>query len=373
MSAAIASTVSPPVRPRPASVASSRAAHAAPAHPSRARRVHRARRAAARDLGARRGARSAVAPPPTSESRCGRRAFEYVTVGAGRLALGHRRVDRARRRPARVRHRRDHPAQRPRRRGRRARAAPRASGRSVTSARTESRAPRARRLAWTVTSLDDLPIRDDLRGQHARTAPRRRPCRSRSTSTRTRIPFPKTSRTTSSPASPRRSSTLNRYPDREFTAAARAPRRLPRARARPATSIWAANGSNEVLQHILQAFGGPGRIGARLRADVLDVRAARRRAPAPSGSPPAATHDFELSPETAVAAVREHDPDIVLLCAPNNPTGTPLSLETIEAVADAAARHRRRRRGVLRVRRPGHAERAHPARGRGRACSSRAR
>jgi len=34
--------------------------------------------------------------------------------------------------------------------------------------------------------------------------------------------------------------------------------------------------------------------------------------------------------------VREHDPDLVLLCAPNNPTGTPLSLETIAAVADAA-------------------------------------
>ena len=34
--------------------------------------------------------------------------------------------------------------------------------------------------------------------------------------------------------------------------------------------------------------------------------------------------------------MREHDPDIVLLCAPNNPTGTPLSLETITAVADAA-------------------------------------
>ena len=34
--------------------------------------------------------------------------------------------------------------------------------------------------------------------------------------------------------------------------------------------------------------------------------------------------------------MREHDPDLVLLCAPNNPTGTPLSLETITAVADAA-------------------------------------
>ena len=52
---------------------------------------------------------------------------------------------------------------------------------------------------------------------------------------------------------------INRYPDREFDDVAR--RRSPTISATGLTSenIWAANGSNEVLQHILQAFGGPGR------------------------------------------------------------------------------------------------------------------
>lgn len=47
--------------------------------------------------------------------------------------------------------------------------------------------------------------------------------------------------------------------------------------------------------------------------------------------------EFELSSQTAAAAVREHDPDIVILCSPNNPTGTPLDLATIEAVYEAAS------------------------------------
>jgi histidinol-phosphate aminotransferase len=46
--------------------------------------------------------------------------------------------------------------------------------------------------------------------------------------------------------------------------------------------------------------------------------------------------DFTLSPETAVAAVKSADPDLVFLCAPNNPTGTPLGLETISAVYEAS-------------------------------------
>jgi histidinol-phosphate aminotransferase len=45
--------------------------------------------------------------------------------------------------------------------------------------------------------------------------------------------------------------------------------------------------------------------------------------------------DFEISPATAVAAIREHDPDLVIFCSPNNPTGTPLSLDTIAAAYDA--------------------------------------
>ena len=129
--------------------------------------------------------------------------------------------------------------------------------------------------------------------------------------------------------------TLNRYPDREFV-------ELRRALAGylghglDMSRIWAANGSNEVLQHILQAFGGPGRTALGF-APTYSMYALLASGTGTEWVTAGRDEEFELSAETAVAAVREHDPDIVLLCAPNNPTGTPLSLETITAVADAAS------------------------------------
>ena len=58
---------------------------------------------------------------------------------------------------------------------------------------------------------------------------------------------------------------------------------------------------------------------------------------------------FRLEPEQAALVVREHAPDVVFLCSPNNPTGTALDLDVIEAVYAAAPRPGRRRRGVRRV------------------------
>lgn len=127
---------------------------------------------------------------------------------------------------------------------------------------------------------------------------------------------------------------VNRYPDREFT-------ELREAFARylghglTADAIWAANGSNEVLQHILQAFGGPGRslLGFAPTYSMYPLLASGTGTSYLAGSRDA---DYELSPETAAAQIREVDPDIVILCSPNNPTGTPLDLDTIEAAYDAA-------------------------------------
>ncbi len=59
------------------------------------------------------------------------------------------------------------------------------------------------------------------------------------------------------------------------------------------------------------------------------------RATGAGGSPGSGAHDFTLSAESAATQVREQRPDIVFLCAPNNPTGTPLRLDVIEAVYDA--------------------------------------
>jgi len=46
--------------------------------------------------------------------------------------------------------------------------------------------------------------------------------------------------------------------------------------------------------------------------------------------------DYTITPEEAVAQIEQVDPDVVLLCSPNNPTGTPLGLDVIEAVYAAA-------------------------------------
>ena len=135
---------------------------------------------------------------------------------------------------------------------------------------------------------------------------------------------------------------LNRYPDREFTelrAALAAYLTTTSGVDVVADEVWAGNGSNEVLQHLLQAFGGPGRVALgftpaysmhpiiteTLGTTWVDgLRGAGTDAP------------FDLTAESAVAQVREHRPNVVFLCSPNNPTGTALSLEVVAAVYDAA-------------------------------------
>lgn len=126
---------------------------------------------------------------------------------------------------------------------------------------------------------------------------------------------------------------VNRYPDREFM-------ELRGALAEflghelDATQVWAANGSNEVLQQVLQAFGGPGRSLLSftptysmysLLADGTDT--AWVPVPRPS--------DYKLTPEGVVEALRAHNPSIAILCGPNNPTGTSLDLDVVEAAYDA--------------------------------------
>ncbi|MGE9807159.1 histidinol-phosphate transaminase [Janibacter sp. G1551] len=134
---------------------------------------------------------------------------------------------------------------------------------------------------------------------------------------------------------------LNRYPDREFTRLREALAEYLSRGGTPisAEQVWAANGSNEVLQHLLQAFGGHGRTAmgftpAYSMHSIITATTGTRWVDglrAKGGEAP-----FALDVEAAVAQVREHQPHVVFLCSPNNPTGTALGLDVVEAVHDAA-------------------------------------
>jgi histidinol-phosphate aminotransferase len=126
---------------------------------------------------------------------------------------------------------------------------------------------------------------------------------------------------------------VNRYPDREFTELRESlARYLGHGLGRD--NIWAANGSNEVLQQVLQAFGGPGRsvLGFPPTYSMHSIIAAGTDT---RWIPVERSAEYEVSPQLAESAIREHQPDVVFLCSPNNPTGTPMSLDTIVAAYEA--------------------------------------
>lgn len=127
---------------------------------------------------------------------------------------------------------------------------------------------------------------------------------------------------------------VNRYPDREFIAL-REGFADYLGHELTADQIWAANGSNEVLQHVLQAFGGPGRTAFGLEP-TYSMYPLLTRGTGASWIGGTREADFTITAADAVAQVTAAHPDVVFLCSPNNPTGTPLGLDVIEAVYDAS-------------------------------------
>jgi histidinol-phosphate aminotransferase len=135
---------------------------------------------------------------------------------------------------------------------------------------------------------------------------------------------------------------LNRYPDREFL---RLREDLAAYLLRTtgvavtAEQVWAGNGSNEVLLHILQAFGGPDRVAlgftpAYSMHPIITGTVGTRWVDGRRGVEGAGAFDLDVT--SAVAQVKEHQPNIVFLCSPNNPTGTAMGLDVVEAIYDAA-------------------------------------
>jgi histidinol-phosphate aminotransferase len=186
-------------------------------------------------------------------------------------------------------------------------------------------------------TLDDLPLRENLRGKSPYGAPQLAvPVRLNTNEN----PHPPTQALVDDVTASVRdaASELHRYPDRDavalrtdLAAYLSTQTGVPVGTA----NVWAANGSNEILQQLLQAFGGPGRsaigfvpsysmhpiISDGTQTDWLEARRA---------------DDFGLDVGAAVTAITERRPDVVFLASPNNPSGQSVSLEELRALLDVA-------------------------------------
>jgi len=187
-------------------------------------------------------------------------------------------------------------------------------------------------------SLADLPLRDNLRGKSPYGAPQLSvPVRLNTNEN----PHPPTQALVDDVAASVRDAAaeLHRYPDRDAVALRSDLAEYLVTQTGVALStdnLWAANGSNEILQQLLQAFGGPGRtalgfvpsysmhpiISDGTQTDWLE---ASRSA------------DFGLDVDVAVSAVVERRPDVVFLASPNNPSGQSVTLEDLRRLLEVAS------------------------------------
>lgn len=131
---------------------------------------------------------------------------------------------------------------------------------------------------------------------------------------------------------------LNRYPDRDFMALredlAAFLERESHVRVAP-ENIWAANGSNEVMLHLLQAFAGPGRTVVSF-APTYSMYPEYARDVYATWVAGARTEDFALDTEEVRRVLERERPSVVLLTSPNNPTGTALPQDQLVDILEIA-------------------------------------
>ncbi|MET4049258.1 MULTISPECIES: histidinol-phosphate transaminase [unclassified Rhodococcus (in: high G+C Gram-positive bacteria)] len=186
-------------------------------------------------------------------------------------------------------------------------------------------------------TVDDLPIRDSLRGQSAYGAPQLNVPVQLNTNEN---PYPPTQALVDDVAESVRAAAaqLHRYPDRDAVALRTALAEYLTSQtgiAMDTANVWAANGSNEILQQLLQAFGGPGRtslgfvpsysmhpiLASGTQTDWVE---ANRR------------DDFSLDIDYAVSVIGDRNPDVVFVTSPNNPTGHSVGEADLRRILDAA-------------------------------------
>jgi histidinol-phosphate aminotransferase len=185
--------------------------------------------------------------------------------------------------------------------------------------------------------IDDLPVRDELRGKSPYGAPQLDvPVRLNTNENPYPLPEPLVERIAERVREAAR--TLNRYPDRDAVELrTRLAEYLTKTGGRPVgpENVWAANGSNEVLQQLLQTFGGPGRTAIGFEPSYsMHSLIARGTGTGWISGP--RNDDFTIDVRAAERAIAEHRPDVVFITSPNNPTGTAVPPATVLALFEAA-------------------------------------
>ncbi|MFF0436513.1 histidinol-phosphate transaminase [Streptomyces sp. NPDC004327] len=185
--------------------------------------------------------------------------------------------------------------------------------------------------------IDDLPIRDELKGKSPYGAPQLDvPVQLNTNENPYPLPEPLVARIAERVAEAARG--LNRYPDRD---AVELRTELARYLTRTAghrvgfANVWAANGSNEVLQQLLQTFGGPGRTAIGFEPSY-SMHALIARGTGTGWISGPRNDDFTIDVAAAVSAIAENAPDVVFVTSPNNPTGTAVEAATVLALYEAA-------------------------------------
>jgi histidinol-phosphate aminotransferase len=187
-------------------------------------------------------------------------------------------------------------------------------------------------------TLDALPLRPDLRGKTPYGAPQLQVAVRLNTNENPYPPPPELVRDVTR-AVGEAAAELHRYPDRDavalrtdLAAYLAATTGVPLT----AANLWAANGSNEILQQLLQAFGGPGRVAVGFvpSYSMHPIIAAGTRT---EWLPTPRRADFTLDVPAAAAVLAERAPDVTFLTSPNNPTGQSIDPDDLVTLVDAAS------------------------------------
>jgi histidinol-phosphate aminotransferase len=188
-----------------------------------------------------------------------------------------------------------------------------------------------------VTGLDELPLRDELRGEQPYGAPQLDAAVQLNVNENPYGPSDVVVAAIAS-AVAQAARTLNRYPDRDaidlrFDLAAYL--NGDGGVGLGVDEVWAANGSNEIMLQLMQAFGGPGRTALSF-APTYSMYPEYARDTHTRWLTGRRAEDFAIDLPAALELIEREQPSIVLLCSPNNPTGTSLSEREIQTIYDVA-------------------------------------